>query len=371
MPSHTPIQSRIARGQLPVVRPFPSTDALFVDLKAGVHQICTPTVVQSARQRLLVKAVTICTLWIGLYGLMLAIGRDGLSVAYLAACALFAWADALVAMNVTHDANHSAMFVARRANRAVGFLTDVIGISSHVWRYVHNSRHHTYPNIEGADHDIDSGGVLRLSYDHPRRWWHRYQHLYFPLVYLLNFSAHNLRDIRMFVTGRVDQHTQLPHMTAGDRVAFCLGKLLCFLMLWALPAVVCGWTTALAGLAVIAVVFNLTLATVFQLAHIVPDALTPPEFCRAGPTNTWSEHQLATTANFATQSRSIGWLVGGLNFQIEHHLFPRLPHTCYPLVSDYVRTTCQDHGVAYVEYPTFREALRQHAVALRTLGRKD
>jgi linoleoyl-CoA desaturase len=81
-------------------------------------------------------------------------------------------------------------------------------------------------------------------------------------------------------------------------------------------------------------------------------------------------HQIQTTANFATRSRLVTWFCGGLNFQIEHHLFPKMSHIHYPEVSKIVKATCQEYGIKYIEFPRVTAAMRSHWKLLYDLGRK-
>jgi linoleoyl-CoA desaturase len=112
-----------------------------------------------------------------------------------------------------------------------------------------------------------------------------------------------------------------------------------------------------------AAVVGLTLSVVFQLAHCVPDAMPG-----RGPSASWAERQVASSVDFARESRLLGWYLGGLNFQIEHHLFPQLSHVHYPGIAPLVEGTCREFGVSYHVRPTFRAALASHFRLLRQLG---
>ena len=120
---------------------------------------------------------------------------------------------------------------------------------------------------------------------------------------------------------------------------------------------------------VVHLVLGFTMTTVFQLAHIVEDNSFPrPDGATGEVDNEWAIHQVETTANFAPKNRWAAWYLGGLNFQIEHHLFPQICHIHYPAISGIVRETCREFEVAYVSYPTFSQAVKAHFRALKHLG---
>jgi linoleoyl-CoA desaturase len=116
----------------------------------------------------------------------------------------------------------------------------------------------------------------------------------------------------------------------------------------------------------------MTLSVVFQVAHCVEEAEFP--LPRAGTgliENAWAIHQVETTVDFARRSRVAAWLLGGLNFQIEHHLFPRISHVNYPAISKVIEETCRDFGVRYVEFTSFRAGIGSHFRWLRRMGKLD
>ena len=81
-------------------------------------------------------------------------------------------------------------------------------------------------------------------------------------------------------------------------------------------------------------------------------------------------HQLKTTANFAKHSKLVTWYVGGLNFQIEHHLFPNICHVHYKKISNIVKATAEEYGILYNDKKTYFGAVRSHYKMLKELGVK-
>jgi linoleoyl-CoA desaturase len=140
-------------------------------------------------------------------------------------------------------------------------------------------------------------------------------------------------------------------------------------MVVALPIYLLGFGTWLIGFLIISMVTGFLLSIVFQLAHTVEHTEFPmPEQPSNKIDNDWAIHQVATTANFATNNKLISWLVGGLNFQIEHHLFPKVSHIHYPAISKIIKQACEEHGIKYNEFRKMRDAIVSHYYYMRKLG---
>ncbi|HBP22683.1 MAG TPA: acyl-CoA desaturase [Planctomycetes bacterium] len=273
---------------------------------------------------------------------------------------------AAIGFSVMHDGGHRSYSRNSKTNRWAALALDFLGGSSYVWRFKHNVLHHSYPNVEGADDDIEFLPFLRLSPGQPRYWFHRFQFLYWP--FLLLFLAPKwifLDDFVAVARGEVGGHP-LPRLGSKDWVTLFLGKL-CF-ALWAiaLPLLFLEPLPYLIGSAIVFGVQGFTLGLVFQLAHAVEGAsFFPPA---ASDTLPWAEHQLATTVDFARKNPLLSWFVGGLNFQIEHHLFPQISHRHYPALAEVVREVCERHQIRVLEQPTLGGALAAHVRHLYQLG---
>lgn len=275
-----------------------------------------------------------------------------------------------IGFNVTHDANHGSFSRRRWVNHAMRWSLDVIGGSSYVWRVKHNTVHHTYTNIAGADSDIEQMPFLRLAPAQPRRWFHRFQHLYvWPLYGLFALKWQLIGDVTMLRSGDVGG-TPLPWPRGRQLVGFWLGKAVFATWAIALPLVFHpAWQVVLAFLGT-SFVLAFTLAVTFQLAHCVEEAdFSSVEEMAGGERAEWARHQVETTVDFAPGNRLAAWYLGGLNFQIEHHLFSRVCHTNYPALAPLVREICERHGVPYRVHRTVRDALLSHVRWLRRLGR--
>jgi linoleoyl-CoA desaturase len=276
---------------------------------------------------------------------------------------------AAIGMSVQHDANHGGYSRHAWVNRAMGFTLDVMGVCGWFWRQKHNVIHHTYTNVRGVDFDLDFGDIARLSPDQPLRPWQRYQQYYLWVLYcflLPKWVFHD--DFVLLRTRRAGLHS-LPPMGRGEVALFYGWKV--FFVGWSLviPSLYHPvWQVLLFHL-LAASTLGLTLSSVFQLAHCV-DAAEFPEVPHDGAVvNTdWAAHQVSTSVDFAKDNRLITWFLGGLNYQVEHHLFPKVCHLHYPALSRIVAETAAKHGVRYRSYGTLREALASHYRHLAHLG---
>lgn len=279
-------------------------------------------------------------------------------------------ATAGLGMAVQHDGGHLAYSDRRGLNRAAASVLDLLGASSYVWRIKHGVVHHTYPNVEGADDDIDAAPFGRLAPGQPHRPMHRFQHLYMWVLYgFLTAKWFVYDDYRDLAKGTVGNHPVKP--PRGRELAiFIVGKVVHAAWALALPIATVGLARGLVFYAALSAACGVTLAVVFQLAHCVEEA----EF--VDPVNAegrldFSAHQLATTVDFARGNKLLGWYVGGLNFQAVHHLFPRVCHLHYPALSEIVERTARDHGVRYTAIDSLGAALASHYRWLRRMGRGE
>lgn len=271
-----------------------------------------------------------------------------------------------IGMSIMHDANHGGYSRHPWVNYAFGWTLDALGCSSHVWKIKHNTVHHTWTNVVGVDDDLALGPLARLAPGQTLRPWHRAQHVYmFGLYAFLLPKWVLMDDFYNLATRRVGSHA-LPLPTARGWLALLGGKL--FFVGWSIvvPAMLHPLGHVLALWFVAAGTLGVVLATTFQLAHCAEGA----EFMPAGQPlqRDWAEHQLATTIDFAPTNRALNWFVGGLNFQVVHHLFPKICHLHYPAIARIVAETAADHGLQYRSHRTLGAALSAHLRWLRQLG---
>jgi linoleoyl-CoA desaturase len=278
---------------------------------------------------------------------------------------------AAIGFNVMHDGAHGSFSRYKWINSLASNFANFLGASQHMWKMKHNVIHHTYTNIHGVDDDIEARPLLRLCDEQPRYKIHKYQHFYFWAAYsLLYIFWIFVTDYKKYFSGKIGP-TVLRKMTLKEHLSFWFYKLAHAFIFVALPIYMVGFMPWLIGFLSMGLVTGFVLSIVFQLAHTVEHTHFPlPDDATGKMEDEWAIHQVKTTANFATKNKVVSWLVGGLNFQVEHHLFPKISHVHYPAISKIIKKTCEDYGIKYIEYPKVRLAVASHVAFLRQLGRK-
>jgi linoleoyl-CoA desaturase len=277
-----------------------------------------------------------------------------------------------IGFNIQHDGGHQAYSNRPWVNKLMAMSLDLLGGSSYVWARKHNSIHHSYANITGHDDDINIGVFGRLSPYQKRRTFHRFQHLYLWALYgFLPIKWQIYDDFRDLITGRIGEH-RFARPKGWNLVTFILGKVVFFSLALVVPLLFHPWWVVLLFYAAASWVQGVALSVVFQLAHCVEEAAFPmPRQDNGRMESAWALHQVETTVDFARRNQLLSWLIGGLNFQIEHHLFPRICHVNYPALSKVVKDTCREYAVKYTEHPTFRAGLASHFRWLRRMGTQE
>ena len=314
------------------------------------------------------KTAAVLAWWLGTY-LLLLLGHFSTPVNILL-CLVWALSIASVGFNVMHDANHGGYSNRPWANRLFGLSAEMLGMSGFRWRTKHNVWHHTYTNIAGFDDDVETFGLMRLTPAMPWRPLYRAQVGYFWVIYSMIGFDFILRDFMMALTGRSDANHVYPKMSAADQAIFWFGKLYFFAIMFGFPLLVYPWWQVLIGFVIVMVTVSLVMGIVFQLAHIsgevdFPQPVGSPKHIE----NEWAVHQVETTTDFAPNNWLLNFYIGGLNFQVEHHLLPHICHLNYPRIAPIVRATCEEFGLPYHCYPTWRGAFAAHLRELRHLGR--
>ncbi len=287
-------------------------------------------------------------------------------------CAVLGFVFASIGFSVMHDANHGSYSTKPMLNDLLGLSANALGASSFFWKQKHNIIHHTYTNVDGIDDDIAKSPIIRQC--ESQKWVpaHKVQHLYLLPVYALSSIFWIFfMDFTKYFTRKI-YTTDAWKMTAKNKTIFWATKI-CYLAFYiVLPIVKWGFLPWLGGFLLLHAVMGLTLSLVFQLAHVVEN--TEFETIALDETKhietAWAEHQIRTTANFAMGNKVISWFVGGLNYQIEHHLFPRVSHVHYPAISKIVMQKCAEYNLPYNKYDTMWEALGSHFRVMKFLGKR-
>ena len=276
-----------------------------------------------------------------------------------------------VGFGISHDALHGAYSSNATVNRLLGLSFDLLGANSYMWKLTHNVIHHTYTNIDGVDEDIDFAPFLRLSPHARHHWQHRYQHFYAFATYSIAVLFWVfVKDYRYFLKRDLGPYKNKRH-PPGEVALLIVTKLLYYSWMIVIPLLVLhlAWWQFLIGFLTVQLTAGLILGVVFQLAHVVEGTDYPLPDATGAMENTWLVHEMITTSNFAPRNRVVGWYVGGLNYQVEHHLFPKICSVHYPAISAIVRRTAEAHGIPYNEHATLWGAIRSHYRMLKRLGR--
>ena len=279
---------------------------------------------------------------------------------------------AFIGFNIMHDACHDAFSTKKNVNYFFGLSMNALGSDAFMWRQKHNVVHHTYTNIDGADDDIAKTPLLRMSESQPRFKAHRIQHIYLTFLYAISTLYWVLiKDFQDYFVGK-RFNVEVAKMKRNDHLMFWFTKIVYFGLYLALPIMVWGVVPTIVGFVIMHAMLGMVMSFVFQLAHVVENVEfehTHGDFTMIE--NEWAVHQIETTSDFAPRNKIVSWFLGGLNYQVEHHLFPRISHVHYPEIQKIVQKTCADFDVKYRHYPTMREALASHFRHMKRLGKPD
>jgi linoleoyl-CoA desaturase len=288
----------------------------------------------------------------------------------LALAAILGFSMTGIGFNIMHDGGHRAFSERQWANRLAAATLDLIGASSYVWHWKHAMFHHNYVNIVGYDPDVDLGVFARFAPHQKRRWFHRWQHLYVWVLYaFLVAKFHLFSDFAHLLLGRVHTHS-MPRAKGRDLVLLIGGKAVFLALAFALPLFYHSVSAVIFFYAVTVLIMGIPLSVVFQLPHCTGRSAFPlPDKVTLEMKNPWAVHQAEVTLGYDRHSRVRTWFFGGLNYHLEHHLFPSICHINYPGMSKIVEETCREFGVKYGEHRSFWTGLAAHYRWLREMGR--
>jgi linoleoyl-CoA desaturase len=299
--------------------------------------------------------------WIALYAF-----RPG-SWKFVALYLLGGLAQTFLLLNIAHDSNHNAISSKPFINKTLNYVFDVCGISSYMWRILHHRGHHSCINLQGEDDALSGRGIFRFTPHEPRSPLHRFQHIYALLVYAL-FSLDYVffRDFQCFFFPTHDYLKRARHPLREYVILFG-GKAFYLTYMLVLPVLVLRRSPLLVAAAflLVHVVVGLSVTLVFQTTHTIDSTYFPAD---RNEFDNSVYHIFATTADYATERPLVGWLAGGLNHHIVHHLCPFVCHTHYASLTRIVRETAQEFGVPYRQHPTMTRAVWHHLVLLKQLG---
>ncbi len=277
-----------------------------------------------------------------------------------------------IGMNVMHDGNHDSYSDKKWINKVMGASMYFLAGNVYNWQVQHNVLHHTYTNIHGHDEDLDAGRIIRFSKHSKWMYIHKFQHIYSILLYgLLTINWVTTVDFKQtarYLKQKLS-YGKLPS-AVSQWSSVIISKIL-YLIVWIVIPIVTldvAWYKILFGFFVMHYVAGLILSVIFQLAHVIEDTETPLPDEAGTMKNSWAIHQLITTTNFGTKSRFLSWFSGGLNHQVEHHIFPHISHVHYPKIAKIIKETAKEFNLPYNEYKSMGSALTAHFRHLKHLG---
>lgn len=279
---------------------------------------------------------------------------------------------AAIGFNVMHDGAHGSYSPKKWINETMAYSLNLLGGSSYLWKIKHNVNHHSFTNINGMDDDIDIQPWIRITPEQQYRWFHKYQHLYWAFLYCLTYLSWVFYlDFQKYFSGKIAD-SPFRKMNTKEHFIFWLSKAGYVTIFILIPVLQLGLLKVVVGYTIVSLVCGFTLSIIFQMAHVVEDS-SFPEFKKDEKDakqieSDWIVHQLNSTSNFATGNKYLSWFAGGLNFQVEHHLFPRISHVHYPKINKIVKDVCSDFNIRYIEFPSFLSALKSHVKYLKLVG---
>lgn len=276
-----------------------------------------------------------------------------------------------IGLSIMHDANHGCYSKNQKVNKALGFLINFLGAYHVNWKIQHNVLHHSFTNIDGYDEDI-SNPLLRFTPHQAIKPINKAQAFYAPLLYsimtLYWVFSKDFVQIKRYNKKDLLKTQGLTLNQALTQLVF--NKVWYLILFLVLPMIISSipWWQTIIGFVSMHFLCGLALALIFQPAHVIEETefFSPDE--NSSVENNWAIHQMKTTSNFAKKNIVLSWFVGGLNYQIEHHLFPNICHIHYKNISKIVKETAKEYGVPYYEHDTFFSAVRSHFVTLHNLG---
>lgn len=329
----------------------------------------TKKIGKHANTEMVIKTIFMLSLLFIPYGV--ALYTSTVAVMY-AMYVLMGVASAGIGLSIMHDASHGSYSQKPIVNKILAYTLNLVGGNATNWKIQHNILHHTFTNIDSYDEDIQQAGILRFSPHAKIKSMHKYQYIYAWFLYgLMTFSWVTLKDVvqlyKYTKSGMLKKHANV----TKSWVWLFFTKSIYYFYMIAIPLAFSNFSIGplMLGFFISHYTAGFILALIFQPAHL----LEMNEFPLPDENNmveeNWFAHQLRTTTDFATNNKLLTWYCGGLNHQVEHHLFPNICHVHYNKLSKIVKETASEFGIPYNEVESFRSAIYYHGRMLYKLGR--
>lgn len=324
-----------------------------------------------ANASMVIKTLVILTVYFGAYALIIS-GGLSLSMMWLLTMVM-GIGMAGIGFSISHDALHGAYSSNNTINYLIGLTFDMVGANGYIWKITHNIIHHTYTNIHGHDEDLEVAEFIRLSPHSEYKPVHRLQHiLAFPAYSFATVFWVFVKDYWYFFKPELGPYENKQH-PLKEWVTLIVSKVLYYGYTLVIPMLLLDitWYQLLIGFFTLHLTAGLILGIIFQLAHVVEETTHPIPDEDNMIQNHWVIHEMYTTNNFARRNKLLSWYIGGLNYQIEHHLFPKVCSVHYPAISPIVEQTAKEFGIPYNCHDTFTEAVASHYRTLKKFGNRD
>lgn len=322
-----------------------------------------------ANRHMYLKTVILLTLYFGAYGLIIS-GFFSVT-GMLLLCFVMGIGMAGIGFSISHDALHGAYSSNDIVNKALGFTFDLLGANGYIWKITHNIIHHTYTNIHDHDEDLEVAEFIRLSPHAEYKSVHRIQHILAFIAYgFATLFWVFIKDYKYFLQSNLGPYKDKTH-PVSEWIALIVTKIVYYSYMLIIPYMLLSitWWQLLIGFLVIHFTAGIILGIIFQLAHVVEGTEHPAENEEGDIENLWVIHQMETTSNFAHENKLLCWYIGGLNYQIEHHLFPKICSIHYPNISPIVRRVAEKYDIPYNYHDTLKQAIGSHYRTLKKFGK--
>jgi len=283
---------------------------------------------------------------------------------------IFQLSGLLIGFSLGHDASHNTAFRSKRANQVLHFFSFLsVGIDPLLWGLRHIRSHHLYANVEGSDIDIDENPFLRLAPCHKKKWFHRFQYIYAPFVYMLALLHSVFLGDWIYLFNEKYEWMREGVYKIELYLRFSAFKVLYFSLVLVLPIVFTNYDsyfvifTYITSSAFTSLLFVVMLVGThfFEEAHYpdVSDNLLD---------DSWAVHQLKTSCDWNANNHFAQFLSGGANCHAAHHLFPNLCHTSYSLINPIIENETSHFQLPY-HNKTLLEMMKSHFRHLRRMGK--
>ena len=349
----------------------PNNDEFYKELRRRVNQYFKENnISRYANANMVLKSIFMISLYLVPFILILTVLESNLLIVLM--WILMGFGMSGIGLSIMHDANHGAYSKNKLINVIMGKMIWLVGGSDVNWRIQHNVLHHTFTNVDEMDEDIDTGVLMRFSPNQDLKKLHKFQHIYAWFFYgLMTIMWATSKDYAQYMRYKKKDLLKTQNISGSKfLMTLIITKTIYLGLTLVLPMVfgsMAWWGTLLCFL-LMHFIAGLTLAGIFQPAHVVPTSSFEIANTSGEIELDWAANQLLNTANFAPKARIFSWYVGGLNYQIEHHLFPNICHVHYRKISSIVRDTAFEYNLPYYSYKTFYDALSGHAKMLHRLG---